>query len=310
MPQLSLAALLSGLALTSLAGCTSLVSRDTPVAPAKQSQQALAQAKDCCDSLAALPYQPLAAGESRSLTLDTQAPMHHFEDGTSYFRAFELPHTGEPLTFELTSTIANKQVFAPTVLILDENFQPVQRVASDKFNYLRPNGFAGSRLSASFDVTPGPNAAYLVVYSNETARQGTTQYESAKKVYARVRGFELPPGPDPVAEHAATGNVTLESESRNAAGGLLTPIIGTRSRPDNTTADTRTASSSDRQASPAATAPASTANAPDFDYRRMIDAALKAGDVELALDLAERAERSGHPGTRAWLAERLQAKRP
>ncbi|MEC8918312.1 MalM family protein [Salinicola sp. LHM] len=305
MSQRPLAILLSGLALTSLAGCASLGSSDTPVAPAKQSQQALDQATDCCDSLAALPYQPLEVGKSQPLALDTQAPMHRFEDGTSYFQAFELPRTREPLTFELTSTIANDQVFAPTVLVLDDDFQPTQRVTSDKFDYLSPNGFAGARLGATFDITPGPDAAYLVIYSNDTARQDTTQYESAEKVYARVRGFELPPGPDPVAEHTATGNVMLESEARDAAGGLLTPILGTRSRSDNAPTDIRTASSSDRQASTA-----TPADAADFDYRRMIDAALKAGDVELALDLAERAERSGHPGTRAWLAERLQTKTP
>ncbi|MCT8468870.1 hypothetical protein KZO85_09785 [Chromohalobacter canadensis] len=309
MPQRPLAALLSGLALTSLAGCATLVPHDdTAVASAKQSQQALAQATDCCDTLAALPYQPLVVGESQSLTLDTQAPMHRFEDGASYFQAFELPSTREPLTFKLTSTIANDQVFAPTVLILDEDFQPTQRVASDKFDYLSPNGFAGARLGATFDITPGPDAAYLVVYSNETARQGTTQYESAEKVYARVRGLALPPGPDPIAEHTATGNVTLESESRETGGGLLTPILGTRSHADSVT-ETRTATASDEQAS-SSSGDSDNASAPDFDYRRMINAALKADDIELAMQLAERAEREGHSGTRAWLAERLRSVSP
>ncbi|WP_040240795.1 MalM family protein [Chromohalobacter japonicus] len=304
MPQRPLVALLSGLALTSLAGCASLVPHDaTSVAPAKQSQQALNRAADCCDTLAALPYRSLAVGESQSLTLDTQAPMHRFEDGASYFQAFELPPTREPLTFKLTSTIAKDQVFAPTVLILDEDFQPTQRVASDKFDYLSPNGFAGARLGATFDITPGPDAAYLVIYSNETARQGTTQYESAEKVYARVRGLALPPGPDPIAEHTATGNVTLESESRESGGGLLTPILG--SHADSVT-ETHTAPSRDKQASPSSDA----ASAPDFDYRRMINAALKADDIELAMQLAERAEREGHSGTRAWLAERLRSVSP
>ncbi|WP_280541163.1 MalM family protein [Chromohalobacter sp. 11-W] len=306
MPQRPLVALLSGLALTSLAGCASLVPHDaTSVAPAKQSQQALNRAADCCDTLAALPYRSLAVGESHSLTLDTQAPMHRFEDGASYFQAFELPRTRGPLTFKLTSTIANDQVFAPTVLILDEDFQPTQRVASDKFDYLSPNGFAGARLGATFDITPGPDAAYMVVYSNEAARQGTTQYESAEKVYARVRGLALPPGPDPIAEHTATGNVTLESESRETGGGLLTPILGTRSHADSVT-ETRTANVRDEQASVSS----DNASAPDFDYRRMINAALKADDIELAMQLAERAEREGHSGTRAWLAERLRSVSP
>ncbi|WP_280569273.1 MalM family protein [Chromohalobacter sp. 296-RDG] len=310
MPQRHLAILLSGLALTSLAGCASLVPHDdTSVAPAEQSQQALERATDCCSTLAALPYQSLAVGESQSLTLDTQAPMHRFADGASYFQAFELPRTREPLTFKLTSTIANDQVFAPTVLVLDEDFQPTQRVASDKFDYLSPNGFAGARLGATFDITPGPDAAYLVVYSNDAARQGTTQYESAEKVYARVRGLALPPGPDPIAEHTATGNVTLESEARKTSGGLLTPILGTRSHADSVTADTGTDASRSEHAAPSS-GDSNNASAPDFDYRRMIDAALKADDIELAMQLAERAEREGNSGTRAWLAERLRSVSP
>ncbi|WP_280564444.1 MalM family protein [Chromohalobacter sp. 48-RD10] len=309
MPQRHLAILLSGLALTSLAGCASLVPHDdTSVAPAEQSQQALERATDCCSTLAALPYQSLAVGESQSLTLDTQAPMHRFADGASYFQAFELPRTREPLTFKLTSTIANDQVFAPTVLVLDEDFQPTQRVASDKFDYLSPNGFAGARLGATFDITPGPDAAYLVVYSNDAARQGTTQYESAEKVYARVRGLALPPGPDPIAEHTATGNVTLENESRKTSGSLLTPILGTRSHADSAT-ETHTATARDEQASPSS-GDSDNASAPDFDYRRMINAALKADDIELAMQLAERAEREGNSGTRAWLAERLRSVSP
>jgi len=308
MPLRHFAALLSGLALTSLAGCTSLSSPNAAPASAEHSQQALAQAEDCCASLAALPFQALDAEQTQRLRLDTNAPAHRFEDGKSFFQAFALPRDAGPLSFELTSTIVDGQVFAPKVLVLDETFRPSQRIASDKFRYRGPSGFSPARLSASFDIAPGPEAAYLVIYSNEAARQGTTQYESAEKVYARVRGLALPPGPDPVAEHTATGNVTLTNEPHDASGGLLTPILGTHSHADSVT-DTRTAPARDAQASPSRD-DSDNASAPGFDYRRMINAALKAGDIELAMQLAERAEREGQSGTRAWLAERLRSVSP
>ena len=38
----------------------------------------------------------------------------------------------------------------------------------------------------------------------------------------------------------------------------------------------------------------------------MIRAALDSGDLELAMTLAEHAEREGESGTRRWLAERLE----
>ncbi|MEO1853829.1 MalM family protein [Chromohalobacter sp.] len=304
MPLRHFAVLLSGLALTSLAGCTSLSPQNAAPAPAEHGQQALVQAVDCCASLAALPFQALDADQTQRLKLDTSAPAHRFEDGKSFFQAFALPRDAGPLSFELTSTIVDGQVFAPTVLVLDEAFQPSQRIASDKFRYRGPSGFAPARLAAAFDLTPGPEAAYLVVYSNDAARQGSTRYESAEKVYARVRGLAPPPGPDPVAEHTATGNVTLASEPHDGGGGgLLTPILGDRAttptpepRPGATTDTSSTAVERTRDR--------------DFDYRRMIDAALKAGDIELAMQLAERAEREGQHGTRAWLAERLRAVSP
>ncbi|MCI0509754.1 maltose operon protein [Chromohalobacter marismortui] len=303
MPLRPFAALLSGLALTSLAGCASLSSSNAAPPPAEYGQQALAQAEDCCASLAALPFQTLDAERTQPLRLNTNAPVHRFEDGKSFFQAFALPRDAGPLSFELTSTIVDGQVFAPTVLVLNEDFQPTQRIASDKFRYQGPSGFAPARLTATFNITPGPEAAYLVVYSNETARQGTTQYESAEKVYARVRGLALPPGPDPVAQHTATGSVTLATEPHDAGGGLLTPILGDRATtptPEPRIRATRDTSSTDVMP----------AGSSDFDYRRMIDAALKAGDIELAMQLAERAEREGQHGIRAWLAERLRAVSP
>ncbi|CAO1659182.1 MalM family protein [Salinicola sp. NYA28a] len=162
-------------------------------------------------------------------------------------------------------------------------------------------GFSTARLDGQFSVTPGPNAQYLVIYSSEADRQASTTYESEEKAYARVRGLSEPAGPDPRAVHTATGEVTLEIVSLTGSTGM-TSMIGDTPVPIPEAAGPRP-----QAATPA---PAPEPTTADFDYRRMIDAALKAGDVELALDLAERAERSGHPGTRAWLADRLQAKTP
>ncbi|WP_110601473.1 MalM family protein [Salinicola lusitanus] len=290
--------------LFALAGCsTPLMAPHSPTMPAQQGQQALASAPDCCTSLASLPYRPISAQETLTLDFTPQAPVHDFGDGKSFFQAFALPRNNGPVAISVTSPIRDGQVFAPTLLVLDAAFQPVRQVPSDSLRVRRPTGFSGARLEGEFSLTPGPDAQYLVIYSSAQDRQATTSYESEAKAYARVRGLAEPPGPDPRAVHAATGTLTLEIASLTGNTGL-TPLTTAAPPPAQ-----RPAPSESQGVAPAP-ASATTSHNADFDYRRMIDAALKAGDIELALELADRAERSGHPGTRAWLAERLQARTP
>ncbi|WP_251975745.1 MalM family protein [Salinicola avicenniae] len=293
--------------LVALTGCSSpLMSPQAPTLPAQAGQQALASASECCQTLADLPYRPLPANETLTLDFTPQTPAHGFTDGKSFFQAFSLPANAGPLTLDVTSPIRDGQVFAPTLLVLDAAFQPVRQVTSETLEVRRPTGFSGARLSGRFSVAPGPGASYLVIYSRDTDRQATTTYESEEKAYARVRGLAEPAVPDPVAAHTATGSLTLTVAPLTSGGLLSSPSPASASAIPPVAAPT----SPPRQA-PTGIASAAPATAePAFDYRRMIEAALKAGDVELALELAERAERNGETGTRAWLAERLQTRTP
>lgn len=287
--------------LITLTGCsTTLMSAHSPDISPREGQQALEHSADCCSSLADLPYQSLSARQSLTLTFTPETPVHDFADGKSFFHAFELPRGSGPLSLSVTSPIRKEQLFAPSILILDEAFQPVQRLSSSELHVQRPSGFSGARLSGDFTVLPGSQAAYIVIYTSQQDRRATTAYESEEKAYARVRGLAAPTGPDPVAEHAVTGEIDLEVTPL-AQGNSVVSMFGTSpsSTGSSSTVQSRPASVPSSQPTPAKTG--------DFDYRRMIDAALKAGDIELALELAERAEQAGHQGTRAWLADRLEA---
>ncbi|OHV08666.1 MalM family protein [Kushneria phosphatilytica] len=301
-----------------LAGCSSMSAQTASSAQMSRGGQALlSQTSDCCSTLAGLPYQSLQSGQSRTLTFNADTPAHQFSDGKSFFHAFALPDSRQPLVLQVTSPIDQQQVFAPSLLLLDNNFQPVERVGSDQLTYQGPNGFRDSRLTGSFSVMPGPDAAYVVLYTSDSDRAATTTYENPEKVYARVRGLAEPALPDPVAAHTATGKMTLEVSNAAERNGLLAPLTGdavptplndTRPR---SAAPTATAGSTGMRSSSAA-AP-SQQNAPAqqaLDYRRMIRAALKAGDIELAMQLADRAESAGQTGTRAWLAKQLKTATP
>lgn len=287
-------------AMLALTGCSSpLMSSHAPPLTPEAGQRALASANDCCRSLADLPYQPLPASQSLALAFTPDTPAHDFGDGKSFFHAFRLPRTMAPLTLELTSAVRAEQVIAPSILILDDNFRPVQRISSDALNVRRPSGFSPARLGGELTLAPGADASYLVIYTSREDRRGATIHESEQAAYARVRGLARPADAEARAQHTATGEIDLSIAPVSGGDGL------TVAQPSTATRD------SERLSAPDTTPAPQSAPLPEtFDYRRMINAALTAGDIELALELAERAERNGQAGTRAWLAERLRADQP
>ncbi|RKR03326.1 maltose operon protein [Kushneria sinocarnis] len=320
MKRAPLALLTSGLLIT-LSGCAAMSSPTTSTPSVATGQQALSRAADCCDSLASLPYQSLQNRQSLTLTFDANTPAHHFSDGKSFFHAFALPDSQQPVVLQISSPIEQEQVVAPTLLLLDDNFQPVRRLGSDQLTYQGPNGFRDARLGGAVSVMPGPDAAYIVLYTSDSDRAGSTSYENPEKTYARVRGLAEPALPDPVADHAATGRVTLEISPISENGNLLAPLMGRQSPTPlnasqsarNTTSTAPAAAVSAQQATAASSSrqrEATRTQQSELDYRRMIRAALKAGDIELAMQLADRAESAGQTGTRAWLAKQLRTSTP
>ncbi|WP_106475661.1 MalM family protein [Phytohalomonas tamaricis] len=309
--------LITGLMITGLSGCASLTGDTAPPAlNAQQSSTVLTQADDCCQSLAALPYQSLGYDQTLTLNFDASTPAHVFDSGKSLFHAFSLPRGVGPLTINVTSPVHQQQVFAPELLVLDVNFQPVRRYADETFSYAQQRGFSGDRLSGELTLTPGDDAAYLIVMTSDKARAATTTMLHPAKAYARARSLVEPDIEDPVAQHVATGQVTLDVSPLGQSSGLVTTIMGrsNSSAPavaQPTLPQTQTTQAANQQLAPAPQAQTAEAAAQDdLDYHRMINAALKAGDIELAIELADRAERAGQTGTRAWLAKQLKARTP
>ncbi|WP_189443683.1 MalM family protein, partial [Salinicola rhizosphaerae] len=285
-----------GALMLALAGCSTPLMTPPPQSVSAQAgEQALATAPDCCTSLASLPYRPLDVQERITLNATPQSPAHDFGDGKSFFHAFELPQSRGPLSLSVTSPIRDGQLFAPTILILDASYRPVREMPSEALTLRRPSGFSGARLTGEFSLTPGPAASYLIVYSSAADRASTTRYESEEKAYARVRGLAEPATADPLATHTATGDIILEVAPLMGEAPMLVSDQSPRPAPMQRTAEVAEPPASVRgRESPETSEP--------LDYRRMIQAALKAGDIELALQLADRAEREGQAGTRAWLA--------
>lgn len=92
----------------------------------------LEEARICCRGLPEADFRPLEPGGARSYRIGPESPVLEFPAGRSRFLALKLPATPPPYTVTLrslarTSNLGQDRVyvFAPAVMLLDRDFQPV-----------------------------------------------------------------------------------------------------------------------------------------------------------------------------------------
>ena len=89
----------------------------------------------CCQSISEFNFQKLRMGELYSYKINNQTPAYQFDEGKSYFLAFELPEYHEPYHVFINSyTLQDWQgpkgryLFRPQIITLDDSFQVVRRI--------------------------------------------------------------------------------------------------------------------------------------------------------------------------------------
>ncbi|NWN83316.1 MAG: hypothetical protein HLX48_10080 [Halomonas sp.] len=291
-------ALAGALGVLLLGGCATT----TPSATEHRPDEAwLESASDCCRGLDSLPLSPLASHDERTLRFGPETPIHRFDTGPSPFHAMELPRGMGPLRLELISRVrrddqGHLSLFAPLVLILDETGAIQRRFDWREFTYQPTRGLNDDRLYLSFGITPPARADRLVVLTSAAARAAESELLHPARAQARARHLAEPAVVDPVAPHLASGEVSLRVRPLGESDGLLAPLLGSGGAETVPTNPAQAEPPPEHE--PVDSAP--------LDWRRMIRAALDSGDLELAMTLAEHAEREGESGTRRWLAERLE----
>ncbi|MDF9434197.1 MalM family protein [Chromohalobacter israelensis] len=302
LPRLTLTALCAAL----LAGCAA--SAERPSTPADDAW--LTRADDCCTAgLGDLPATAVDARQSLTLRFGPDTPVHAFAGGKAPFHLLALPHRQGPLRVTLTSQVTRDadgepQVFAPVVVLLDARGEVQRRFDWREFEYHSALGFQGDRLTLGFAVSPGTGADRVLITTSDEALAARTELLHPARIEARARHLAEPPVVNPKAAHRASGEVRVEVRPLGEATGILAPLIGDDLSDD----DAPSVIEAPRQTAMAAgSTPSRDAGALEgIDFRRLIRAALAADDIALAMELAERAERAGHAGTRAWLAEQLE----
>ena len=256
--------------------------QDASTAPAIASQ-----------TLHTLSWTPLVPPVTQDVTLGTASATINQGDIQGAVAAFALPADRGSLEITLSSIATGKTVYAPNVLVLDEQMRPAAFYPSSYFPYQQPGIVSSDRLEGTLKLTPalGQKQIYLLVYTTRQNLAETTQMVNPAKAYAAGVGNAVPDIPDPIARHTPTGLLSIKVSAEQKSGNVMIGQVFPSSAPAAAPVMVgRTAPA----AAPAVTKP----DAPMLDdseryFNDAISKAVKAGDVDKALKLLDEAERLG-----------------
>ena len=232
--------------------------------------------------------------------------------------AYSVPANIGELNITLSSEV-NKQtsVFAPNVLILDQNMTPSAFFPSSYFTYQEPGVMSADRLEGVMRLTPalGQQKLYVLVFTTEKDLQQTTKLLDPAKAYAKGVGNSVPDIPDPIARHTTDGLLKLKVKTNSSSSVLVGPLFGS-SGPGPVTVG-NTAAPAPTYAAPVAApvvapAPAKKSepmlNDTESYFNKAIKDAVAKGDVDKALKLLDEAERLGSTSARSTFISSVKGK--
>ncbi|HGY4914440.1 TPA: maltose operon protein MalM [Citrobacter freundii] len=270
-------------------------------------------------ALQQLTWTPVDQSKTQSTQLATAGQRLDVAGITGPVAAYSVPANIGELTLTLTSEV-NKQtsVFAPNVLILDQNMTPSAFFPSSYFTYQEPGVMSADRLEGVMRLTPalGQQKLYVLVFTTDKDLQQTTTLLDPAKAYAKGVGNAIPDIPDPIARHTTDGLLKLKVKTSSSSSVLVGPLFGS-SGPGPVTVG-NTAAPAVAYAAPAAAvaAPAPQPvkksepmlNDTESYFNQGIKDAVAKGDVDKALKLLDEAERLGSKSARSTFISSVKGK--
>lgn len=270
-------------------------------------------------ALQQLTWTPVDQSKTQSTQLATAGQRLDIAGITGPVAAYSVPANIGELTLTLSSEV-NKQtsVFAPNVLILDQNMTPSAFFPSSYFTYQEPGVMSADRLEGVMRLTPalGQQKLYVLVFTTDKDLQQTTTLLDPAKAYAKGVGNAIPDIPDPIARHTTDGLLKLKVKTSSSSSVLVGPLFGS-SGPGPVTVG-NTAAPAVAYATPAAAvaAPAPQPvkksepmlNDTESYFNQGIKDAVAKGDVDKALKLLDEAERLGSKSARSTFISSVKGK--
>jgi len=276
-------------------------------------------------ALQQLSWTPVDQSHVQSTNLATAGQRLNVAGISGPVAAYSVPANIGELTLTLTSEVSKQtSVFAPNVLILDQNLAPAAFFPSSFFTYQAPGVMSADRLEGVMRLTPalGQQKIYVLVFTTEKDLQQTTQLMDPAKSYAKGAGNAVPDIPDPIARHTTEGTLKLKVKTNSGSSVLVGPLFGSSGPGPVTVGNTAapaTAYSAPAAAPAATTAPAPVAVTPaaksepvledtERYYNQAIKQAVAKGDVDKALKLLNEAERLGSSSARSTFISSVKGK--
>ncbi|OIK42163.1 maltose operon protein MalM [Citrobacter portucalensis] len=263
-------------------------------------------------ALQQLTWTPVDQSKTQSTQLANAGQRLDVAGITGPVAAYSVPANIGELTLTLASEV-NKQtsVFAPNVLILDQNMTPSAFFPSSYFTYQEPGVMSADRLEGVMRLTPalGQQKLYVLVFTTDKDLQQTTTLLDPAKAYAKGVGNAVPDIPDPIARHTTDGLLKLKVKTSSSSSVLVGPLFGS-SGPGPVTVGNTAAPA----AAVAAPAPQPVKksepmlNDTESYFNQAIKDAVAKGDVDKALKLLDEAERLGSKSARSTFISSVKGK--
>ncbi|EMI7392629.1 maltose operon protein MalM [Klebsiella oxytoca] len=228
--------------------------------------------------------------------------------------AYSVPANIGELNITLTSEVEKQAaVYAPNVLILDQNMTPSAFFPSSYFTYLEPGVMSSDRLEGVMRLTPalGQQKIYVLVFTTPQDLQQTTKLIDPAKAYAKGTGNAVPDIPDPIAKHVTDGTISLKVKTSTGSSVLVGPLFGSSGPGPVTVGNTAAPAYSAPVAAPAPAPAAKTEPMLDDTetyFNNGIKQAVAKGDIDKALKLTNEAERLGSKSARSTFISSVKGK--
>lgn len=269
-------------------------------------------------ALQQLTWTPVDQSKVQSTQISTGGQSLNVPGITGNVVAYSVPANIGELTLTLTSEVSKQtSVFAPNVLILDQNMTPSAYFPSSYFTYQAPGVISADRLEGVMRLTPalGQQKLYVLVFTTEKDLQQTTTLLDPAKAYAKGTGNAVPDIPDPVAKHTTDGLVKLKVKTNTSSSVLVGPLFGSSGPAPVTVGNTAAPVASSPAAAPVVAPVAAPAakTEPMLDdtesyFNNGIKQAVAKGDIDKALKLMNEAERLGSKSARSTFIGAVKGK--
>jgi len=184
---------------------------ENPTSQLDHARKSLQDATPCCSSFADVSYQAQLPWQPKRFELGPGSSVFSLNGQRSYFLSFRLPVDAKlPYRIGVKSELSGRwlrssYLFAPTVVMLDEAFQPVGD--QQDIGLCQHVGWSSDTTGAFGSYTvKEPRARYVVVFSSAAQQAGNTYWEQSPAAFSAeapinmnaAGSFKIAHGPDGV----------------------------------------------------------------------------------------------------------------